>query len=53
MRLCGVLIPDVEKITDCMSTKFREVSPQCRIAMIREHYKARARLRGPRVSSEN
>ena len=28
-RLCPGLIPDVDKVTDCMKTKRAEVSPEC------------------------
>ena len=48
-RLCGIYIPDVEQITNCMTAKFKEVSPECRAAMIKED--SRARSQGRRVSS--
>ena len=43
MRLCGAFIPDVEKITNCMTERFREVSPECRVAMLHEDRKTLAR----------
>jgi hypothetical protein len=49
MRLCSDYIPDVPKITSCMTERFSEISSPCRAAMIREHYRARARLRKSRV----
>jgi hypothetical protein len=51
MRLCGQFIPDVDQITNCMTEKFKEVSPQCRAAMIKEDNRARARSQGRRGSS--
>jgi len=51
MRLCSDYIPDVPKITSCMHARFTEVSSPCRAAMIREHYRARARLRRSHVLS--
>src|ERR1700683_1980312 len=51
MSLCGEFIPDVPKITACMTARFAEVSPPCRAAMVREHYRARARLSRSPVSS--
>jgi hypothetical protein len=30
MRLCNEFVPDVDKITACMSKKRRELSPECR-----------------------
>jgi len=51
MRLCSDYIPDVPKITTCMEERFAEVSSPCRAAMIREHYRAGARLRRSRVLS--
>jgi hypothetical protein len=51
MRLCGMYIPDVERITNCMTEKFKEVTPQCRAAMSKEEKRARARLQGGRTSS--
>jgi hypothetical protein len=50
LRLCGAYIPDVEQITNCMTTKFKQVSPACRAAMIREDNRTRARS-GRNVSS--
>jgi len=50
MRLCADYIPDVPKITNCMSARFAEISSPCRAAMIREHYRARARLGRSRVT---
>jgi len=29
MRLCNEFVPDVEKITACMSKKRRQLSPEC------------------------
>jgi hypothetical protein len=52
LRLCGIYIPDVEKITDCMTEKFKEVSPECRAAMIKEDKRARARSRDRRESAD-
>jgi hypothetical protein len=37
MRLCSDFIPDVPKITRCMELKYRQLSPECRLAMAREH----------------
>jgi len=51
MRLCVQFVPDVEKITDCMTARFKEVSPECRAAMIREDNRARARSQGRRAPS--
>ena len=50
-RLCAAFIPDVERITECMSAKIKEVSPECRAAMIHEHSKMQTR--GSRASSQN
>jgi hypothetical protein len=33
MRLCSDAIPDVEKITKCMISKYKELSEPCRLAM--------------------
>jgi hypothetical protein len=52
-RLCAAFIPDVGKITDCMSARFKEVSPECRVAMIHEDIKAKARWRRPGVLLKN
>jgi len=30
MRLCGEFVPDVDKITACMSRKYRSLSPGCK-----------------------
>jgi hypothetical protein len=51
LRLCGAYIPDVEQITNCMTAKFKQVSPECRAAMIREDSRTRARSQGRSVSS--
>jgi hypothetical protein len=53
LRLCSIYIPDVERITNCMTTKYKEVSPECRAAMIKEDNRARARLQGRRVNSDD
>jgi hypothetical protein len=50
MRLCAVYIPDVVKITNCMTERFKEVSPECRAAMIKEDNRARARVQRSRES---
>jgi hypothetical protein len=44
-RLCAAFIPNVDRITECMSAKIKEVSPACRAAMIHEDNKTRARGR--------
>ena len=31
MRLCGAFVPDEEKVTACMLTKQKQVSPGCRV----------------------
>jgi hypothetical protein len=46
-RLCAAFVPDVARITECMSAKIKEVSPECRAAMIHERDKARVRMQGP------
>jgi hypothetical protein len=46
LRLCGLYVLSVERITNCMTAKIKQVSPQCRIAMIKEDNRARARLQG-------
>ena len=51
MRLCGQYIPFVDAITNCMTERFKEVSPKCRAAMTKEDRMARARLQGRRLSS--
>jgi hypothetical protein len=33
MRLCSDVMPDVAKITKCMSAKYSQVSEPCRLAM--------------------
>ena len=53
LRLCGVYIPDVEQITSCMTAKVKQVSPECRAAMIKEDERARARSQGRRGSSSS
>jgi hypothetical protein len=45
MRLCGMYIPFVDQITTCMTQHFLEVSPRCRVAMIKEDIRSRARLK--------
>jgi len=44
-RLCAAFIQNVDRITECMSAKIKEVSPACRAAMIHEDNKTRARGR--------
>jgi hypothetical protein len=53
LRLCGLYVLSMEQMTNCMTAKFKQVSPQCRTAMIKEDNRARARLQGRRVNSEN
>jgi len=53
LRLCGQFVPDVERITECMTARFKEVSPQCHAAMIREDSRARARSQGRRTPAES
>jgi hypothetical protein len=53
LRLCGQFVPDVDRITDCMTEKFKEVSPQCRAAMIKEDARARARPQGRRTPTSS
>jgi hypothetical protein len=53
MRLCGQYIPDVERITNCMTERVKEVSPQCRAAMIKEDNRARLQGRHGSSSSED
>jgi hypothetical protein len=36
VRLCRSFIPNVAKITACMTEKWAQVSPECRAAMARE-----------------
>lgn len=43
MRLCSDFIPDVPKITKCMTAHYRQLSPECRIAMANEHKALRYR----------
>jgi hypothetical protein len=50
-RLCSLYLLSVERITNCMTEKFKQLSPQCRAAMIKEDNRARARLQARRVSS--
>jgi hypothetical protein len=45
MRLCSEFVPDVPKITRCMQLKYRQLSPDCRMAMAREHRAFRYRDR--------
>jgi hypothetical protein len=45
LRLCSDFIPDVPKITRCMELKYRQLSPECRLAMAREHRLLRYRDR--------
>jgi len=33
MRLCADAIPDVPKVTACMKSKYRQLSPPCRLVM--------------------
>lgn len=33
MRLCSDVMPDIAKITKCMSAKYSQVSQPCRLAM--------------------
>jgi hypothetical protein len=41
MRLCSEFIPDVPKITACMTRKRAQVSRECRLAMMHEHLRYR------------
>jgi hypothetical protein len=41
MRLCSEFVPDVAKITACMTRKRAQLSPQCRLAMAHEHLRYR------------
>jgi hypothetical protein len=41
MRLCGEFIPDVAKITACMSRKRASLSPACRAATTPPHVRKR------------
>jgi hypothetical protein len=41
MRLCSDFIPDVPKITACMTRKRAQLSPECRLAMLHEHLRYR------------
>ena len=50
-RLCSLYLLSVERITNCMTEKFKQLSPQCRAAMIKEDNRARGRLQARRVSS--
>lgn len=53
LRLCGLYVLSVEQMTNCMTAKFKQVSPQCRIAMIKEDNRARVRLQGRRINSDD
>jgi len=50
MRLCSEFIPDVERITACMTAKKAELSEPCRLAMYagHEHHAARHHRGGRR-----
>jgi hypothetical protein len=37
MRLCSDFIPDVPKITRCMTAKRAQLSKECRVAMANQH----------------
>jgi hypothetical protein len=53
-RLCSLyLLSGEEQITNCMTAKFRQVSPQCRAAMIKEDNRARAQVRRVSVPTTN
>jgi hypothetical protein len=55
MRLCSDFIPDVDKITACMSGKYAQLSSACRAAMSREEANrvSQARLaKSRRISRE-
>jgi hypothetical protein len=43
MRICSDVIPDVPKITKCMMAHYRQLSPECRLAMANEHRALRYR----------
>jgi hypothetical protein len=45
LRLCKDFVPDVPKITACMTAKKMQVSPACRAAMDRETRDRAARAR--------
>jgi len=45
MRLCSDVIPDVPKITACMTAKYSQLSDGCRLAMGRLHGGGRGRVR--------
>jgi type II secretory pathway component PulL len=51
LRLCGQYIPDVDRITECMTENFKQVNAQCQAAMIKESARARARSQGRRTGS--
>ena len=53
LRLCGLYVLSVEGMTNCMTAKIKQVSPQCRTAMIKEDNRARARLQERRVNSDD
>lgn len=47
MRLCSDFVPDVPKITKCMTAKHAQLSKECRLAIAharhqRHHYRHRA-----------
>lgn len=48
MQFCSEFIPDVPKVTRCMTVKRRQLSRECQLAMAREHralhYRDRRRL---------
>jgi hypothetical protein len=41
MRLCSDAIPDVPKVTACMTAKYSQLSEACRLAMRGEKHEAR------------
>lgn len=41
MRLCSDFVPDVPKITACMTRKRAQLSRECRVAMAHEHLRYR------------
>jgi hypothetical protein len=49
MRLCRSVIPDVAKITVCMTQKWAQISPECRAAMAREEKAEMTRRQRARV----
>ncbi len=54
MRLCSDFIPDVPKITKCMTAKHAQLSKECRLAMAHAHrhraYRHHYRHRTPEQS---